>query len=82
MSEPKLKRNLSFVSMVALASGAVIGGWLAEALLVFCNRCRRCYHFPIACYTFNPDWTYILRIDCNASVCLCSRYLDNKCFRA
>ena len=31
MSEPKLKRNLSFVSMVALASGAVIGGWLAEA---------------------------------------------------
>ena len=31
MSELKLKRNLSFLSMVALASGAVIGGWLAEA---------------------------------------------------
>lgn len=31
MSEPKLKRNLSFISMIALASGAVIGGWLAEA---------------------------------------------------
>lgn len=35
MSEPKLKRNLSFVSMVALASGAVIGGWLAEAPYCF-----------------------------------------------
>ena len=31
MPEPKLKRNLSFISMIALASGAVIGGWLAEA---------------------------------------------------
>ena len=31
MKEQKLKRNLSFISMVALASGAVIGGWLAEA---------------------------------------------------
>jgi len=31
MSEQKLKRNLSFISMIALASGAVIGGWLAEA---------------------------------------------------
>lgn len=31
MAEQKLKRNLSFVSMIALASGAVIGGWLAEA---------------------------------------------------
>lgn len=31
MSTPKLNRNLSFLSMVALASGAVIGGWLAEA---------------------------------------------------
>ncbi len=26
MSEPKLKRNLSFISMIAIASGAVIGG--------------------------------------------------------
>lgn len=31
MEQQKLKRNLSFLSMVALASGAVIGGWLAEA---------------------------------------------------
>lgn len=31
MSETKLKRNLSFIQMIALASGAVIGGWLAEA---------------------------------------------------
>ena len=31
MKEQKLKKNLSFMSMVALASGAVIGGWLAEA---------------------------------------------------
>ncbi len=31
MSQPKLKRNLSFISMIAIASGAVIGGWLAEA---------------------------------------------------
>ena len=31
MSDPKLKRNLSFLSMIAIASGAVIGGWLAEA---------------------------------------------------
>lgn len=31
MSKPSLKRNLSFISMIALASGAVIGGWLAEA---------------------------------------------------
>jgi len=31
MSDGKLKRNLSFVQMIAIASGAVIGGWLAEA---------------------------------------------------
>lgn len=31
MGEQKLKKNLSFISMIALASGAVIGGWLAEA---------------------------------------------------
>ena len=31
MSEGKLKRNLSFIQVVAIASGAVIGGWLAEA---------------------------------------------------
>lgn len=31
MSGQKLKRNLGFVSMIALSSGAVIGGWLAEA---------------------------------------------------
>lgn len=31
MAEQKLKRNLSFISMIALSSGAVIGGWLAEA---------------------------------------------------
>lgn len=27
----KLKRNLGFMQMIAIASGAVIGGWLAEA---------------------------------------------------
>lgn len=31
MSDPRLKRNLSFLSMISIASGAVIGGWLAEA---------------------------------------------------
>lgn len=31
MTEQKLRRNLSFVSMIAIAAGAVIGGWLAEA---------------------------------------------------
>ncbi|MDX9958077.1 MAG: APC family permease [Spirochaetia bacterium] len=31
MSGSSLKRNLSFLSMIAIASGAVIGGWLAEA---------------------------------------------------
>lgn len=33
MAEKKasLKKNLSFMSMVAIASGSVIGGWLAEA---------------------------------------------------
>ena len=31
MENAKLKRNLSFLSMIAIASGAVIGGWLAEA---------------------------------------------------
>mgnify|MGYP000891464282 CR=1 FL=1 len=31
MGEQKLKRNLSFIQMIAIASGAVIGGWLAEA---------------------------------------------------
>ena len=30
-SDTKLKRNLSFIQMIAIASGAVIGGWLAEA---------------------------------------------------
>ena len=27
----KLNRNLSFIQVVALASGAVIGGWIVEA---------------------------------------------------
>lgn len=31
ISDGKLKRNLSFIQMIAIASGAVIGGWLAEA---------------------------------------------------
>lgn len=31
MIDTKLKRNLGFMQMIALASGAVIGGWLAEA---------------------------------------------------
>ena len=31
MSEQKLNRSLSFIQVMALASGAVIGGWLAEA---------------------------------------------------
>ena len=31
MNDSKLKRNLSFVQMIAISSGAVIGGWLAEA---------------------------------------------------
>lgn len=31
MSGTNLKRNLTFLSMIAIASGAVIGGWLAEA---------------------------------------------------
>ncbi len=29
--DTKLKRNLGFMQMIAIASGAVIGGWLAEA---------------------------------------------------
>ena len=31
MSGGKLRRDLSFLHMIAIASGAVIGGWLAEA---------------------------------------------------
>lgn len=31
MSDGKLKRNLTFMQMIAIASGAVIGGWLTEA---------------------------------------------------
>ncbi|NLJ97716.1 MAG: APC family permease [Tissierellia bacterium] len=31
MSDRKLKRNLTFIHMIAIASGSVIGGWLAEA---------------------------------------------------
>lgn len=31
MSNPKLKRDLSFLAMISIASGAVVGGWLAEA---------------------------------------------------
>lgn len=31
MSDGKLKRKLTFIQMIAIASGAVIGGWLAEA---------------------------------------------------
>ncbi len=31
MSENKLKKKLSLISMISIASGAVIGGWLAEA---------------------------------------------------
>ncbi len=29
--QPSLKKSLSFISMISIASGAVIGGWLAEA---------------------------------------------------
>jgi len=31
VSQGKLKRDLSFITMVSIAAGAVIGGWLAEA---------------------------------------------------
>lgn len=31
MNDNKLKKNLSMINMIALSSGAVIGGWLAEA---------------------------------------------------
>lgn len=31
MAQGKLKRELTFVSMVSIAAGSVIGGWLAEA---------------------------------------------------
>lgn len=31
MSDKKLRRELSFLHMISIASGAVIGGWLAEA---------------------------------------------------
>lgn len=31
MQDNQLKRNLSFIQMIAISSGAVIGGWLAEA---------------------------------------------------
>lgn len=31
MNDNKLKRNLTFIQMIAISSGAVIGGWLAEA---------------------------------------------------
>lgn len=31
MTDKKLRRELSFLHMIAIASGAVIGGWLAEA---------------------------------------------------
>ena len=30
MNDSKLKRNLSFIQMIAISSGAVIGGWLTE----------------------------------------------------
>ncbi len=29
--KPTLKRELSFIHMISIAAGAVIGGWLAEA---------------------------------------------------
>lgn len=56
MAEQKLKRNLSFISMIALASGAVIGGWLAEAPYWFSvtgtwsrRVCITCYLLPAWC---------------------------------
>ena len=31
MKDNRLKRDLSFIQVIAISSGAVIGGWLAEA---------------------------------------------------
>ncbi len=51
----KLKRNLSFISMVAIASGAVIGGWLAEAPYWFSvSGAGSAFIFPILAILLVP----------------------------
>src|SRR5665648_1044915 len=51
----KLKRNLSFISMVAIASGAVIGGWLAEAPYWFgVSGAGSAFIFPILAILLVP----------------------------
>ena len=50
-----LKRNLSFISMIAIASGAVIGGWLAEAPYWFAvTGAGSAFIFPILAILLVP----------------------------
>ena len=53
--DTKLKRNLGFLQMIAIASGAVIGGWLAEAPYWFATTgAGAAFIFPILAILLVP----------------------------
>ena len=55
MAQGKLKRDLSFITMVSIASGAVIGGWLAEAPYWFSvSGAGSAFIFPILAVLLLP----------------------------
>ncbi|MDD2452670.1 MAG: APC family permease [Synergistaceae bacterium] len=55
MAQGKLKRELTFVSMVSIAAGSVIGGWLAEAPYWFSvSGAGSAFIFPILAILLVP----------------------------
>jgi len=55
MAQGKLKRELTFVSMVSIAAGSVIGGWLAEAPYWFSvSGAGSAFVFPILAILLVP----------------------------
>ena len=66
MAEPaKLKRNLSFFSMISLACGAVIGGWLTESPYWFELTGSSCaFVFPFLALLLIPVESVSIIITC------------------
>ena len=77
VSDGKLRRDLTFLQMIAIASGAVIGSWLAEAPYWFSvTGAGGAFVFPILAIFLIPVGLAFCRAYSNATLCFLSRCLD------
>ena len=64
-----LKRQLSLFSLIAIAAGSVLGGWLAEAPYWFeLTGAGAAFIFPILAVILIPDRPGLLRARLDAAV--------------